>query len=126
MTLFFDLAKLEKLTQDNPKTFITLLRDLYNKKLFNKVNTLHGNSFILNPEYLFTSTVDIGYLIQYIKLAARRDYTLYKHYGTKTLLLSFYPDINLEAIKTNPLLKITESEIYFLYEEQQGIKKIWH
>ena len=123
MTLFFDLSKLEKLSNTNSNKFITLLKHYYTKKL--SVN-LKGTSFLINPEPLFTSTVDTAYIVQYIKLAARRDYSLYKFYGNKTLLLSYYPDINLEAIKTNPLLKITDSEIHFLIEEQQGIKKIWH
>jgi hypothetical protein len=78
-----------------------------------------GNSFLINPEPLFKikKSVDILYIIQYIKLAAKRDYSLYKYYGVKSLQLSYFPDINLEVIKTNPLLKITPTEIFFAYEE---------
>jgi hypothetical protein len=77
-----------------------------------------GSSFLLNPEPLFKSNVDVLYIMQYIKLAAKRDYSLYKYYGVKSLPLSYFPDINLGVIKTNPLLKITPTEIFFEYEEQ--------
>lgn len=126
MTLFFNLDTLEKTARTSVE-FISLLSHHYYKKLPKrreprKAVSLKGESFILNPEPLFKTKVDTGYVVQYIKLAAKRDYGLYKHYGTKSLLLSYYPDINLEAIKTNPLLEITDSEIHFLFEKQQGNK----
>jgi predicted RNA-binding protein associated with RNAse of E/G family len=57
------------------------------------------------------------YKAQYIRLAGRRDYAIYKYYGHKYLDLSYYLDINLDTIKNNPLTKITENKIYFKYEE---------
>jgi len=121
MTLFFNLDKLEKASNNNPVKFVQLLKDFHNKKLpknkYTKQVSLTGISFLLHPDKLLTTNIDIMYIVQYIKLAARRDYALYKQYGSKTLILSYYPDINLVNIKTNPLLKITETEIHFLYEE---------
>lgn len=125
MTFFFNLENLEKESCDNSQKFIKLLKDFYTRKLPSKYAKLSliGKSFLLNPTPLFKSTVDINFVVQYIKLAARRDYTFYKHYGTTSLQLSYFPDINLVAIKQNPLLKITDSEIYFLYEDKD---KKWH
>ena len=97
----------------------------YNKKLPNswakykpsKV-PLAGTSFLLYPYPLFQDKVtDILYKLQYVKLAARRDYTFYKEYKCSALQTSYFPDLNYEAISSNPLLIITKSEIYFKYEE---------
>jgi len=83
---------------------------------------LHGTSYLLNPEKLFSDkTTDLLFKSQYIKLTARRDYSLYKEYGYKGLHRSFFPDLNIPAIKNNPLLRITDTEILFKYEET-----IWH
>lgn len=128
MTFFFNIENLEKEAASDPKRFMLLLKNFYYKKLPKNGYSivpklpLHGLSFILNPEPLFKSNVDILYIIQYIKLAARRDYGMYKHYGSKTLQLSYFPDILLGNIKTNPLLEITKTEIFFKYEETKGNK----
>jgi len=124
MAFFFNLENLERDSCNNPDKFVTLLKNFYAGKLPSKYDkykrklNLAGNSFLLNPEPLFKSKVDTAFIVQYIKLAARRDYTLYKHYKSTTLQLSYYPDINLAAIKLNPLLKITGSEIHFLFEDK--------
>lgn len=121
MTLFFDLDKLELHSKNDPRRFIDLLRTKHLGLLYlrYKVN-LSGTSFILNPEPLFdgVSNQDIYYTIQYIKLAAKRDYTLYKEYQCRSLILSYYPDLYISNIKTNPLLKITKTEVLFIYEEE--------
>ena len=78
---------------------------------------LTGNSFLLFPEPLFIDNTDILYLVQYIKLAALRDWNLYKQYKYKSLQTSFFPDLNYDAIRSNPLLKITPTQITFKYEE---------
>lgn len=73
---------------------------------------------MLNPEAFFRDkSTDILYKIQYLKLLAKRDYLLYKAYKYSALQLSYFPDINLKAIKHNPLLIITDKEIKFKYEE---------
>lgn len=78
---------------------------------------LAGSSFLINPEPLFEKSLDPIYVAQYIKLAGRRDIVLYEQYGTLSLLLSFYTDINFDNIKHNPLLNITEEEITFKFEK---------
>lgn len=124
MTFFFNLENLEKESCNNSTTFMSILDTIYYKKLPNrrkgikpiKLN-MHGSSFILNLEPLLKlSDIDTIYIVQYIKLCAKRDYNMYKMFGVKTLDLSYYPDINLSAIKSNPLLQITKSEIHFKYE----------
>lgn len=124
MTLFFDLKKLEEQAGTDSNKFMHMLYYHHTKAMVNRWNSkliskvpLHGSSFILNPETLFKDkSVDILYKIQYIKLAARRDYTLYKQYKYKGLQTSYYPDLAMDAIKHNPLLEIKPTEILFKYE----------
>ena len=78
---------------------------------------LVGHSFILNAASLFQDTCDIAHKSQYIRLAGRRDYSLYKLYRVTYLDLSYFKDIDLDAIKHNPLLTITDNKIYFKYED---------
>lgn len=80
--------------------------------------SLVGHSFLLNPrDFFLDKNTDILYKIQYLKLAAMRDYLLYKMYKYKALQTSFYPDLNHDGIKHNPLLQITPTEIHFKYEK---------
>lgn len=122
MTLFFNLEALEK-AGTNSIELIKLLELHYKKKLslVKPKLKLAGYSFILNPKDLFAAKkgIDPNFIIQYIKLAGRRDYALYKLYKETGLPRSFYPDLNLEAIKTNPLLIITKDKINFLYEDKK-------
>ncbi len=124
---FFNIDILEKEAASDPKKFILLLEEFYYKKLPQKLANLPttkinlaGASFLLNPAPLFKSNIDINYRVQYVSLAGRREYGLYKQYGTKSLQLTYYPDLNKDSVKSNPLLEITKTEIYFLYEELQG------
>lgn len=124
MTLFFNLETLEAQAQGDSNKFMAMLEYHHSKRLPSKYSkykpsrvSLAGSSFLLNPESLFVDkSTDILYKLQYIKLAARRDYSFYKQYKIKSLQLSYYPDIILAAIKHNPLLNITQSEILFKYE----------
>ena len=121
MTTFFDLGNLEAESCNNYTKFVNLLHDHSRGKLpkLTTKRTLHGKSFLLNPKSLFTrNNIDILYKIQYIKLAARRDYAMYKLYKFARLDLTFFPDIDIDALKTNPLLKIDNNQIQFLYEEE--------
>jgi hypothetical protein len=127
MTLFFNLELLESKTQcDSTKLVETLrlhfIRKSIPKNQYSKIKpifNLKGNSFLINPARLFTDTsTDIVHKAQYIRLAGRRNYAIYKYYGYAYLDLSYYSDIDLNAIKSNPLLKITENKIHFKYEEK--------
>jgi hypothetical protein len=124
MVLFFNLSTLEEQSCNDSIKFIGMLWYHYSKRLptrYSKVKpskvSLTGNSFLLSPGPLFTDNADILYKVQYVKLAARRDWNLYKQYKYKSLQTSYFPDIKYDSIKYNPLLKITPTEISFKYEE---------
>lgn len=118
--LFFNWINLVRESGSNPSKTISILNDYNNNRIlkYGLKRKLVGNSFLLNAkEILNDKNTDILYIYQYILLAARRDYYLYKLYGVRTLPLSYYPDIDKSTIVHNPLLKIQNNEIYFKYEE---------
>jgi hypothetical protein len=125
MTLFFNLETLQAQCNNDPNKFMALLEYHYSKRLPKKRSlykpsrvSLAGNNFLLNPKDLFLDKItDVLYKLQYVKLAARRDYNLYKFYQYKALQLSYFPDVKYDLIKQNPLLNITPHEIFFKYEE---------
>jgi hypothetical protein len=125
MTLFFNFENLVKETDNNPIKLTSLLREYANphKLLKNNLRSkLRGHNFLLNPDYILEDRVtDVLYIYQYILLASKRNYAAYQLYGIKYLPLSHFPDLNLDSIKTNPLLKITQTEVQFKYEEAK-----WH
>lgn len=125
MTIFFNFDNLIKEAKNDTRRFLSLLNILYHKKLPSKksgiriINSnLNGKSYILNLKDILevANTVDSSYIIQYVELCSKRDYNLYRLYNYKNLQLSMYPDLNLEVIKHNPLLNITNTEIQFKYE----------
>ncbi len=133
MTLFFNLDLLEAECKKSPSSIGYYLSLLHNGQTIPKyrrgikvnANVLKGKSFLLNPTDLLNNTwSDPSYVAQYIKLAARRDYTMYKMYGIKYLDLSFYPDVDIAKIKHNPLLQIANNKIHFIYEENYNGNRI--
>lgn len=87
--------------------------------------SLVGYSFLTNAVPLCANLEihDPFHVLQYVKLAARRDYALYKKYGVTYLDTSFYPELAINLIKANPLIQINNKLIYFKYEEiYNGIK----
>lgn len=133
MTLFFNLQVLEEDTKCDPNYMVKALYDFHkgitipknSKQQYKPLKRLTiGKSFILNPESFFNDkSVDSVYKSQYIRLAGRRDFNLYKQYGIKSLDLTLYPDLDLTAIKSNPLLTIANKQITFKHEEiTNGIK----
>jgi hypothetical protein len=126
MILFFSLSMLEADTLGNPRQMVEKLRLFYTKKHLPKnsyskvkpIRNLTGSSYILNAAEFFADNItDIIYKSQYIQLAGRRDYSLYKLFNQKYLDLSYFKDIDIDNIKTNPLITITQNKIYFKYEE---------
>lgn len=126
-TLFFDLQILEEDTLCNPVYLVIALQKFYKgiyypkntQELYKPVRRMKpGSSFLLNPKSFFEdSTTDPIYKAQYIRLAGRRDYSLYKSFGTKSLDLALYPDLLLKNIGSNPLLTVANRQITFKYEE---------
>jgi hypothetical protein len=126
MILFFNLSLLEADTLGNPRQMVEKLHLFYTKKHLPKnsyskvkpIRNLTGSSYILNPAEFFADNITgIIYKSQYIQLAGRRDYSLYKLFNQKYLDLSYFKDIDINNIKTNPLITITQNKIYFKYEE---------
>lgn len=124
MTLFFSLEKLEKQSIGSDPKFMQILWDHYQQKLLrrptlNKVRykPINGSSYLLNPQPLFNQQTDIAYVVQYVKLAARRDYTLFTMFKQITLDLSFFPDLDVSIISRNPLLIVKNKQIQFKFEE---------
>lgn len=127
MTLFFNIEVLEKETNGDLNYLIIALEYWYKKQKLPRnarqkykplTKSLFGKSFLLNPsEFFKDQNTDIIFRAQYLKLAARRDYTLYKLYGLRTLDLSFFPNINLQLIEANPLISINNKNLHFKYED---------
>lgn len=127
MALFYNAKILEEqATCDNEK-MLALLEYHWSKKIpknlrvkfFPSPVNLAGQSFLINPADFFNDkNTDILYRIQYLKLTGLRDYNLYKQYKYVRLNKSYFPDIRYDDIKYNPLLKITQTEILFKYEER--------
>lgn len=133
MALFFDIEKLESESGNDLKKFMALLKYHYTGQLPTKKEKykpirLPGHSFLLNPGPLFKIVdVDIAFIVQYIKLAGRRDYTLYKMHNYAKLDLSYFPDVIQSVYKQNPLLRQDKNELRFKYEEiYLKDKQQWH
>lgn len=77
-----------------------------------------GNSFILNPEAIlehknFYSNTELA---EYVGLASFRNLAEYITTGQKTLSIADSP-LNIETIKSNRLLTLTDGKVYFRWEE---------
>lgn len=119
--LFFDLTKIEKEAKYEARNIFKILKDHTDRP--NKA--LMGQSYLLNPHDLIVSKHDILYKLQYLRLAARRDYALYKHYKYKALDLSYYPEIDKSLISSNPLLILNNNTIKFIFDEQNKKEVKW-
>lgn len=127
MALFFNLKILEEQSCNETDKFLNMLYYHWDKsapltrynKIFRSRVPLTGTSYLLNPLGFFEDkNTDVLFKVQYIKLAGRRDWNLYKQYGFKSLDTSFFPDLIYDSIKHNPLLEITPKEIKFKLEEK--------
>ena len=114
---------MQKLKKYETKDMLKVLENYYYKRLpknrseFKYFADLSGGqSFLINPKALFAAKTDLGYKVQYLLLAAKRSAFYAAEYGIMYLDLSFYPDLDLDKLKHNPLLKIDENKLYFLYE----------
>lgn len=122
--LFFNFEKLEKLAKGDLayafsmlETFITKRKPvLYPNKKYSIDLNLSGKSWLLNPTTLLRSNVEDAYKYQYLILASKRDYTLYLTYKLTSLPISYFPDLDLDKIRFNPLLSVHDNNIHFKYE----------
>ena len=119
--MFFNIETLRKQANDDPVLMLKMLENwFYNKipknildsKNFSKVS-LSGDCWLPNPKKLFYSKVDPNYKFQYLVLIAKMDYLHYKLYKIEYLDLSFYPDLNLNKIKHNPLMRVEDNKLHF-------------
>lgn len=126
MALFFNLQKLEEQACNDNNKFIAMLHLYWDKSIPLRASNvalrsqvpLVGYSFLLNPKSFFEDKhTDAVYKVQYLKLAGRRDYNLYKQYKYTGLQTSFFPDLAMDNLKHNPLLTIKPTEILFKYEK---------
>jgi hypothetical protein len=125
MTLLFDLSRLERAAGTSAEYLRELLLYYYSgKPPSRKIKRAHlginlrGKSYLLNPLPVLTDrATDPIYISQYIKLAARRSYTMYLFYKLTFLDLAYYPDIDVSKIQHNPLLTIANNKIYFKHED---------
>lgn len=126
MTLFFNLHTLEEDTLCDPIYMVVALHKFYKGQKFPKnsretykplTRLKAGSSYLLNPADFFDDKgSDPIHKAHYIRLAGRRDYQLYKQYGIKSLDLTLYPDLDLRAVSSNPLLTIANKQLHFKYE----------
>lgn len=127
---FFNLNILESQTNNDPKHLVEVLKKAWQGRTIPKnikekykpiPQVIPGTSFLVNPKALFLDrTTQIVHKAQYIRLAGRRNYLLYKLKLQTYLDLTLYPDLNLEIIKHNPLLTIQKNNLRFKYEENNG------
>lgn len=130
MIFFFNLSILESRTNLNPEYLVEALKKAWQGRTLPKnikekykpiPQVIPGTSFLVNPKALFLdSTTQIVHKAQYIRLAGRRDYLMYKLKLQTFLDLTLYPDLNLETITHNPLIKLAKNNLYFKYEENNG------
>lgn len=77
-----------------------------------------GDNFLLNAKGLINSTVDLAYKLMYLEAASLRSYSYYKLTKYTHLDLDTWPDLNIRAVQTNPLLKLEgDYALRFLLEE---------
>lgn len=124
MTTFFNEELLERLAGNDPFKYLALLEyhatgklPRSNSKYRPAKQSLVGSSFLLHfGPLLNLKSCDIYHKIQYIKLAAKRDFTWYKLYGIKGIDLSYFPDIDMDSVRHNPLLTVENQHIHFKFE----------
>lgn len=122
MTLFFSLEKLERISKGSDLAFLKNLETYFNIKCkgypkYGNFKSLAGNAYLLNAQPLFNITIDPAYIVQYVRLAARRDYTHLALFNSISLDISFYPEIDFNKLRGNPLLTLKQNQLHFKFED---------
>lgn len=113
--LFFSFEKILKHCNNNPyKT-----KDVLIKHFQKPEARFDGYSFIVHPQPLCSLVGNDIQILDYIGLAAQRNYFDYKYLGRLGLNIDLC-SVPVEQLKTNQLLKIGGDYIHFRYEENYG------
>ena len=113
--LFFSFEKILKHCNNNPyKAKDTLIRHIL--KFDPKFD---GYSFLVNPHPLTKVIGNDIQVLDYIGLAAQRNYFDYKYLGRSGLNINLC-SVPIERLKTNQLLILGDDYIHFRYEENYG------
>lgn len=130
MIFFFNLQKLEQATKLDPDYMVEALKKAWQGRTIPKnawekhkpiAGVIPGTSWLVNPAGLFADTsTNSVFKSQYIRLAGLRDYLSYKLLKQTYLDLSLYPDLNITALKQNPLLILENNTLKFIHEENNG------
>ena len=89
-------------------------------KKLSKIIELHtpGDSYIFNIKALIGSSATYREKGFYLYLAAKRNYANYVLLGESFLKTGWLDESDLVEAKTNRLLRLTNSEIFFYYEDR--------
>lgn len=110
MTVFYSIPKLFKLSDNKIEKILQIFKE-------NKSN-IRGDSFLLKPEKLLNSISTSQQKVEYIYLAAYRNYADYVLLGIDYLDMSYIPDIDITKInRLNPLISIENNKIKFNKEK---------
>ncbi len=118
--LFYNYQNIKDIAKYNPTRILQTLVKYKDKKILNLdvLNKIKGSSYLLNISDLVNDkTVDILHKMQYLELAAKRNYSDYKYNRFSGLDLSMFPDIDIAKLKYNKLLTVTNNTLNFKYEQ---------
>lgn len=110
--LFFSFEKILKYCNNDPYR----AKDALIAHILNPNPKFDGYSFLLNPTPLPGIIGNDMDVLDYIGLAAQRNYFDYKYLGKLGLNINLC-SVPVEKLKTNRLLKFGEDYIHFIYEE---------
>lgn len=100
------MPELLKLSNNNIEKILQLFKE-------NKSN-IRGDSFLLKPEKLLNAIATNQQKVEYIYLAAYRNYADYVLLGISYLDFSYIPDIDVAKVnRLNPLISIENNQIKF-------------
>jgi hypothetical protein len=78
-----------------------------------------GTCFIINLKEVLNGADSPNDLYMYLELASKRNVFDYHIRGMKHLPLALVEEYQIEWIEINPLMKIENNNIYFLYEQEK-------
>ena len=113
-TVFFNYYKVIDFCKKDPYKVLDFFSTLYKKPM---PTNLVGTSFILDVASLMRSPYYDSEKLDYINLAAIRNFFDYEYQNNAGLWLP-YTNIDIVKINSNRLLQIKDNYIYFKFEEE--------